>query len=80
MKSVADRVTPKNLTVLASAEFTPDMAENLLQMCAQAREGEGVVLQICNWGVWAVTSHGIRMFIGSTREFRGNADRPSELQ
>ncbi|MTE01707.1 hypothetical protein GIY56_15565 [Paracoccus sp. YIM 132242] len=80
MKSIAERVTPKNLTVLASAEFTPDMAENLVQMCAQAQEGEYVVLQICNWGVWAVTSHGIRMFIGSTREFRGNADPASELQ
>lgn len=80
MKSIAERVTPKNLTVLASAEFTPDMAENLLQMCAQTREGEYVVLQICNWGVWAVTSHGIRMFIGSTREFRGNADQSSGLQ
>jgi hypothetical protein len=80
MKTIAERVTPKNLTVLASAEFTPDMAKNLVQMCAQAREGECVVLQICNWGVWAVTSHGIRMFIGSTREFRGNADQSSGLQ
>lgn len=75
MKSIVSNVTPKNLRVLASASFTPDMARNLVEMCSQVADGEVVTLQICDWGVWGVTSHGIRMFIGSMEKFeKQNAD------
>ena len=69
-----DQVDAKQLSVLASAEFTADMAEGLVRMCAHARDGERVVLQISNRGVWGVTSRGVRIFIGSCSEFQDNAD------
>lgn len=66
MKNVADRVRPKGLKVLAHAEFTSDMAMNLMSMCNSLREGERLVVEICDWGVWGKTTEGIRLFLGST--------------
>ncbi|MBU3031158.1 hypothetical protein [Paracoccus marinaquae] len=75
MKNVADRLRPKGLKVLAHVEFTPDMAVNLMSMCDSLREGERLVLEICDWGVWGKTTEGVRLFLGSTTVL--NEDRLS---
>lgn len=66
MKNLSLRVASTKVQVLAEAEFTQDMAENLLSMCTALPEGQPVTLQICNKGVWGKTSAGMRLFIGST--------------
>ena len=52
-----------DLKLLAKAKFTPDMVLNLKMVLDQ---NESVEVEIREWGVWAVTEHGARLFIGST--------------
>ena len=68
MRQNLKRVGVKNPTILASATFSPDMAENLLTMCRQSAEaGENgqITVEIRSWGVWGVTAGGRRVFLGS---------------
>ena len=76
MKSIEDRVRPKAVTISAEANFTVDMAQNLLTMFSHLSEGQEITVKFSNAGVWAVTPHGIRLFIGSTQVFEvgGNDD------
>lgn len=71
MKNLSLHVALTKVQVLAEAEFTKDMAENLLSMCSAIPDGHSVTLQICNKGVWGKTSAGIRLFIGSTTIMHG---------
>lgn len=66
MKTIADRVTPKGLNVVARADFTSDMAANLMSMCEHLGDGETISVEICDWGVWGKTGNGMRLFLGST--------------
>lgn len=66
MTTMHDPMEVKQLPVLASAEITAGMAEDLARMCVHARTGERVIVQISDQGVWGVTSRGIRMFIGKS--------------
>jgi len=72
MKNLSLRVVPTKVQVLAEAEFTQDMAENLLSVCSAFSDGEPVTLQICNKGVWGRTAAGMRLFIGSTTIMHGD--------
>jgi hypothetical protein len=74
MKNLSLHIAPTKVEVLAEAEFTPDMAENLLSMCSAIPDGHSVTLQICNKGVWGKTSAGIRLFIGSTTNIYGETN------
>lgn len=74
MATMQDQGDARQLNVLASAEITADMAEDLARMCAHARDGERVIIQISGRGVWGVTSQGVRMFIGDSEDVSGDAD------
>nr|WP_111298312.1 hypothetical protein [Paracoccus saliphilus] len=79
MNQVADRIRPREVKVHASAEFTADMAENLCLVFQCMPEGERLVVSFSSAGVWAVTSQGRRIFIGSTEVFEvgtKNDERP----
>lgn len=52
-----------DLKLLAKAKFTPDMVLNLKMVLDQ---NDSVDVEFREWGVWAVTEHGTRLFIGST--------------
>lgn len=62
--TTAQKTEVGQLNVLASAEITAGMVDDLARMCAHAREGERVTIQISDQGLWGVTSKGVRMFIG----------------
>lgn len=74
MTTMKDQGDVRQLNVLASAEITADMAADLARMCAHARDGERVIIQISDRGVWGVTSGGVRMFIGDNKDSFGDAD------
>ncbi|MFD1481015.1 hypothetical protein [Paracoccus nototheniae] len=57
------------MTIAAEANFTVDMAQNLVTMFEHLGKGEEVTVKLSNKGVWAVTPQGVRMFIGSTEVF-----------
>lgn len=69
MKDITARVRPKGVTIAAEANFTVDMALNLVTMFSHINEGEEVTVKLSNKGVWAVTPQGVRMFIGATQPF-----------
>lgn len=69
MRDISSRIRPRGVTIAAEANFTVDMAQNLVTMFAHLGEGEEVTVKLSNKGVWAVTPQGVRMFIGSTEVF-----------
>lgn len=69
MKDLSKLVRPRAVTIAAEANFTSDMAENLLSMFKHLEEGQEITVKLSNAGVWAVTPEGIRLFIGSTEVF-----------
>lgn len=69
MRDISNRVRPRGVTIAAEANFTVDMAQNLVTMFEHLGEGEEVTVKLSNKGVWAVTPQGVRMFIGSTEVF-----------
>ncbi|CAM3299876.1 hypothetical protein PANO111632_13020 [Paracoccus nototheniae] len=69
MRDICSRARPKGVTITAEANFTVDMAQNLVTMFSHLDEGEEVTVKLSNKGVWAVTPHGVRMFIGATEVF-----------
>lgn len=66
MRDVSSKVIPRSVTITAEANFTVDMALNLVAMFEQVGEGEEITVKFSNKGVWAVTPLGVRLFIGST--------------
>lgn len=77
MESISDRVTAGNLPLVAKASLTKDMVRNLLLMF-EVREGDHpVTIELREWGVWAVTAEGVRLFIGATEEMPRHATRES---
>ena len=69
MKDICSKVRPRGVTIAAEANFTLDMAQNLVIMFSHLGEGEEVTVKFSNKGVWAVTPQGVRMFIGATEVF-----------
>ncbi|MFN3275387.1 MAG: hypothetical protein ACK41U_12005 [Paracoccus sp. (in: a-proteobacteria)] len=69
MKDIAHRVRPRGVRIHASAEFTSDMADNLAAIFKRNELGEKITVNFSNMGVWAVTSRGVRVFIGATDIF-----------
>lgn len=69
MRDVSSKVTPRSVAITAEANFTVDMALNLVAMFEQVGEGEEITVKFSNKGVWAVTPFGVRLFIGSTEVF-----------
>lgn len=69
MKDVSKLVRPKAVTIAAEANFTCDMAQNLLAMFEHLKAEQEITVKLSNAGVWAVTPDGIRLFIGSTEVF-----------
>lgn len=69
MKQIADRVRPRGVKIHASAEFTADMADNLVSIFQRTGDDERVTVNISNMGVWAVLDNGMRVFIGATEVF-----------
>lgn len=71
----------RGVVISAEANFTKDMAENLLSIFDRLRDDQEVTVKFSNKGVWAVTPEGIRLFIGSAEVFEAgygssNAARP----
>ena len=69
MTDLTARVRPRGVVISAEANFTADMAQNLMSMLAHLQEGQEITVQFSNTVVWAVTPEGIRLFIGSTEVF-----------
>lgn len=69
MKDIAHRIRPRGVRIHASAEFTSDMADNLASIFKRNEQDERVVVNFSNMGIWAVTGHGVRVFIGATDIF-----------
>lgn len=69
---IEDRVRPRGVKIHASAEFTADMAENLVSIFQRTGDDERVTVNISNMGVWAVLGNGMRVFIGATEVFDQN--------
>lgn len=69
MADLTKVIRPRGVVIAAEANFTIDMAQNLLSMFAHLQEGQEVTVKLSNKGVWAVTPEGIRLFIGSTEVF-----------
>ena len=69
MADLTKLVRPRGVVIAAEANFTIDMAQNLLSMFAHVQDGQEVTVKFSNKGVWAVTPEGIRLFIGSTEVF-----------
>lgn len=81
MGTIADKVMPRGVTILASATFSADMAENLVTMFEQIGANEVIEVKFSNKGVWAVTPQGMRLFLGSTEEFSvGGGDEAPKVQ
>lgn len=69
MMDITKRVQPRGVIIAAEANFTVDMAQNLLSMFSHLQDGQEITVKFSNKGVWAVTPEGIRLFIGSTEAF-----------
>lgn len=69
MADLTKLVRPRGVIIAAEANFTIDMAQNLLSMFVHVQDGQEVTVKFSNKGVWAVTPEGIRLFIGSTEVF-----------
>lgn len=81
MDPIADKITPRGVTVFASAPFTSDMAKNLVTIFDNLTSEETVDVKFSNKGVWAVTPLGVRLFLGSTEVFSvGDDDAPKKFQ
>lgn len=80
MKDLSKLVRPRAVTIAAEANFTSDMAENLLSMFEHLKEGQEITVKLSNAGVWAVTPEGIRLFIGSTEVFEVGEGDSNEAQ
>lgn len=66
MKDLSHKTTLSGVKILATAQFSADMAQNLLDACQQSGCGNTVALEISTAGVWCRTDAGFRLFIGST--------------
>ncbi|WP_157935883.1 hypothetical protein [uncultured Paracoccus sp.] len=75
MESISDRVTVGYLPLVAKADFTIDMVRNLLLMFEVRESDNPVTIELREWGVWAVTAEGVRLFIGATKEMPNHAAR-----
>lgn len=69
MRDISSKVIPRSVTISAEADFTIDMALNLVTMFEHVAEGEAITVKFSDKGVWAVTPLGTRLFIGSTKPF-----------
>lgn len=74
MADLTKRVQPRGVIIAAEANFTIDMAQNLLSMFSHLQDGQEITVKFSNKGVWAVTPEGIRLFIGSTEVFEVGSD------
>lgn len=77
MDCISDRVTAGYVPLVAKADFTIDMVRNLLLMFEVRESDTPVTLEFREWGVWAVTAEGVRLFIGATKELPDHAARES---
>ena len=82
MNSITSRVNPKGLKLLAKAEFTRDMADNLVSMYSEDGGEQVVSVEIYDWGVWARSGDFVRLFLGSTEALTAEQleDRPRDVQ
>jgi len=69
MENLIKSIQTRGVVISAEANFTQDMAENLLSMFTHLEAGQEVTVKFSNKGVWAVTPAGIRLFIGSAEVF-----------
>lgn len=74
MVDITKKVQPRGVIISAEANFTVDMAQNLLSMFSHIQDGQEITVKFSNKGVWAVTPEGIRLFIGSTEAFEVGSD------
>lgn len=77
MDCISDRVTAGYLPLVAKADLTIDMVRNLLLMFAVRESDDPVTIELREWGIWAVTAEGVRLFIGATKEMPNHAARES---